>query len=199
MTVEEIKQQISMPDLVKRYGIQIHRGGMVSCPFHADRHPSMQIKTDRFTCYSCGAHGDIFTFTQMMDGCDFKDAFLSLGGTYEHYENVTAKAISKSRIKAKKVKKQVNEDIYQVGGKIYRELRETLDLCIFIKKYFKPFGERWCMAVDALPELDHIYYELFCTKDGKKEADGIYILTRCRKIKKRILFGAGSVRRADAT
>ena len=52
---------------------------------------------------------------------------------------------------------------------------------------------------DFNARLEYIYDEVFCKKDGNKEADGIYILTRCRKIKKRILFGAGSVRRADAT
>jgi hypothetical protein len=200
MTVEEIKQEISMPDLVRRYGIQIHNGGMVSCPFHGrDRHPSMQIKIDRFSCYTCGAHGDIFTFTQMMENCSFKDAFLSLGGTYEHQETKTARAVSKSRIKAKKDQKHINEDIYQVGGKIYRELTGVIDWCRFIKRYHPPFTEIWCIAVNSLPELEYIYDKVFCKKDGNKEADGIYILTRCRQVKERIFSRARSVRRADAT
>lgn len=191
MTAEEIKQSLSMPEVARQYGLQIRRDGMCSCPFHGeDKHPSMKIYKDSFTCFACGAHGDIFTFVQLMTGYSFKDAFLSLGGTYEQHETKTARAISQSRIRTTKTQRKLKEDIYKTGGKIFRELTATIELCKFIEKYHRPYTNRWCIALDALPELNNIYYEVFCTKDGKKETDGIYILTRCRKVRQRIFSGA---------
>jgi hypothetical protein len=192
MTVDEIKRDLSMPDLVRRYGIQVNRNGMCSCPWHGqDRHPSMKIYDDSFRCFTCGESGDVFSFVQKMEGCDFKTAFMTLGGTYEHHQtrNPTARAFSKSRIKAARDERHVKTDIYRVGGRIWNELNQTIDWCRFIEAYHKPFTIRWCTAVDALPELDYIYTEIFCTKDGKKDIDGPYILARCKKIRQRLFFG----------
>ena len=84
MTVGEIKNQYSMRDILRRYGLHPNRAGFISCPFHmGDRTASMKIYKDSFNCFGCGANGDIFAFVQKMDNCDFKTAFYSLGGTYE--------------------------------------------------------------------------------------------------------------------
>ena len=73
MTVDEIKQQYSMREIVDLYGIQINRSGFCSCPFHnGDRTPSMKIYPKDYHCHACGANDDIFTFVQKMDNCDFK-------------------------------------------------------------------------------------------------------------------------------
>lgn len=190
MTVEEIKQSLSMPDLVRRYGIQVNRSGMCSCPWHGeDRHASMKIYKDSYHCFACGTSGDVFSFVQNMDGCDFKTAFLSLGGTYEQHKSDTARYLSKSRIRAARDQRQIKTDPFQVGGRIWNELNQTINWCEFIEKCHKPFTDRWCIAVDALPELDHIYRDIFCTKDGSKEADGVYILTKCKEIRKKLFFG----------
>ena len=36
---KEIKARLSMPDLVKGYGIEINRRGYCLCPFHAEKIP----------------------------------------------------------------------------------------------------------------------------------------------------------------
>ena len=193
MTTEEIKQNLTMREVVERYGLKIGRGEMVSCPWHGDdRHASMKIYKDSFHCFACGASGDVFSFVMKMDGCDFKTAFLTLGGTYDHEENEGSikKAVLKNRIMASKDEKNVKSDIFKIGGRIWTELTDTLDWCKFIKKYHPPFTSRWCIAVDAIPELDDIYRDIFCTKDGRKKADGVYIFTRCKKIKQKLFQGA---------
>ena len=84
MTADEIKQSVLMRDVVEQYGYHPNRAGFISCPFHnGDRTPSMKIYKDSFNCFSCGAHGDIFSFVQEMEKCDFKTAFMFLGGTYD--------------------------------------------------------------------------------------------------------------------
>jgi DNA primase len=98
MTVEEIKRAYSMRDVAGQYGLHPNRAGFIQCPFHTgDRTPSLKLYTDNFHCHACGADGDVFTFVMRMDNCDFKTAFLTLGGTYEN-----AKAIERQYEAARK-------------------------------------------------------------------------------------------------
>ena len=83
MTTDEIKQSVSMRDVMDKYKIKVSRSNMCCCPIHKEKHPSMKIYKDSFNCFSCGAHGDIFSFVQEMEKCDFKTAFMFLGGTYD--------------------------------------------------------------------------------------------------------------------
>lgn len=83
MTAEEIKQAFSMKEIVERYGVKVNRAFMCCCPFHGEKHPSMKIYEQSYHCFACGANGDIFTWVQSMDSCDFKEAFYALGGTYD--------------------------------------------------------------------------------------------------------------------
>lgn len=84
MDKETIKQQNSMRDVLSRYGMVPNRAGFINCPFHPkDRTASMKIYKDSYYCFGCGATGDIFTFVQNMNNCDFKAAFTILGGTYQ--------------------------------------------------------------------------------------------------------------------
>ena len=86
MDKETIKQQNSMRDVLSRYSMVPNRAGFVQCPFHPkDRTASMKIYKDSYYCFGCGATGDIFTFVQNMDNCDFKTAFAILGGTYQKH------------------------------------------------------------------------------------------------------------------
>ncbi len=46
------------------------------CPFHDDRNPSMYVVPHKqmFTCFVCGAGGDVFTFVQRYHRMDFREA-----------------------------------------------------------------------------------------------------------------------------
>jgi DNA primase len=124
MEVEEIKREYSMRDILARYGIQVNRSGMCCCPIHGERHPSMKVYKDSFYCFACGAHGDIFSFIQQMDNCDFKTAYLSLGGTYE-------KQTENQRVLAQKQRELAQnerERRKQKEAKVRQELIEVLDI-----------------------------------------------------------------------
>jgi hypothetical protein len=42
--------------------------GKVSCPFHADRSPSMQVYADHFHCFGCDAHGTAVDWLMIVEG-----------------------------------------------------------------------------------------------------------------------------------
>ena len=55
----QIKAAVSVKEAADYYGLEVSRGSMVCCPFHADRTPSMKLNDDYFYCFGCGATGDV--------------------------------------------------------------------------------------------------------------------------------------------
>ena len=62
----QIKMAVSVKEAAEYYGLEVNRGNMVCCPFHADRTPSMQLNEDYFYCFGCGAHGDVVALTAQL-------------------------------------------------------------------------------------------------------------------------------------
>jgi len=54
MTIPEIKEQLSIITVLEHYGLKPNKNKMVCCPFHDDKHPSMQVYPDTNTvfCFS---------------------------------------------------------------------------------------------------------------------------------------------------
>lgn len=72
-TYDYLKDNIPVPQAAERYGLTIGCGGMVSCLFHEDKHPSMKLNERYFYCFSCGAHGDVIDLTARLLGTTTKD------------------------------------------------------------------------------------------------------------------------------
>jgi len=51
-----------------------HRGKMVNCPFHEDKHPSASIKNNRVHCFSCNKTWDAISFIMETRKTDFVGA-----------------------------------------------------------------------------------------------------------------------------
>ena len=56
---EQLKNQLTPKHVTERYGLPIHRGNMICCPFHDDRTPSMKLYDDHFYCFGCQKSGDV--------------------------------------------------------------------------------------------------------------------------------------------
>ncbi len=69
MSIQEIKTQVSMKEVLQHYGLKADRNRMLKCPFHDDRKPSMQFYEDSNTVYcfsaNCKLHG------KLIDQIDF--------------------------------------------------------------------------------------------------------------------------------
>lgn len=83
--IEEVKQNNPMPEVVRRYGIEINRAGFCRCPFHTEKTASMKIYAQSFYCFGCGAGGDVIDFVRLYERCDFKTAFRMLGGEFDNH------------------------------------------------------------------------------------------------------------------
>ena len=60
---ETVKQSVGLRQAASFYGLKIRKNSQALCPFHPDRHPSMQLYDDHYYCFACGAHGDVIDLT----------------------------------------------------------------------------------------------------------------------------------------
>ena len=56
-----VKESVTARQAAEQYGLKVNKNGMVCCPFHDDRHPSMKVDKG-FCCFACGTKGDVITF-----------------------------------------------------------------------------------------------------------------------------------------
>ncbi|MFW5872938.1 MAG: CHC2 zinc finger domain-containing protein, partial [bacterium] len=78
MEIHEIKSRLSILTVLKHYGLQPDKNGMLKCPFHADDTASMKIypQTNTFNCFGCGKNGDVIEFIQLKENCSKHEAIL---------------------------------------------------------------------------------------------------------------------------
>lgn len=78
--IDEIKNKISMKELLSYYGIEINKRGFIKCPFHQEKTASVKIYDgDKgFYCFGCGAGGDVIDFVQQYFNLNFKQALVKI-------------------------------------------------------------------------------------------------------------------------
>jgi len=81
--INEIRNKVDIVEVISKYIPLTQRGKNYFgvCPFHDDHSPSMSVSKEKqiFTCFSCGATGNVFTFIKDYEHIDFYDAVRLLG------------------------------------------------------------------------------------------------------------------------
>lgn len=69
MTIfETVKTTVAPRMAAEHFGLSVSRNGMVCCPFHDDKRPSMKLYEDHYHCFGCQANGDVIAFTSKLFG-----------------------------------------------------------------------------------------------------------------------------------
>ena len=102
--IDEIKSRCNIVDVVgrtvslKKTGAN-HKG---LCPFHNEKSPSFVVSEDKqiFTCFGCGATGDVIEFTKKIHNLDFMDAARKLADELgiEIKETNTANSLKRNEL-----------------------------------------------------------------------------------------------------
>lgn len=79
----EIRRKVDIVDIIGERIPLVSRGKnfFCVCPFHDDSNPSMCVSREKqiYTCFSCHATGNVFTFLMNYEHIDFKEALYYLG------------------------------------------------------------------------------------------------------------------------
>jgi DNA primase len=75
---DKVKQQADIVRVIGEY-VRLKKSGQSFqglCPFHQEKSPSFNVNPTRqmFYCFGCNKGGDIFTFVQEMEKCEFPEA-----------------------------------------------------------------------------------------------------------------------------
>ena len=79
----QIRSKVDIVDIIGERIPLVARGKNFFgvCPFHDDSNPSMSVSRDKqiYTCFSCHATGNVYTFLMNYEHIDFKEALKYLG------------------------------------------------------------------------------------------------------------------------
>lgn len=129
MTIfEAVKSTVTPRMAAEHFGLSVSRNGMVCCPFHDDRHPSMKLNEDYFYCFGCSAKGDVIEFTSKLFGITALEAAQKLSADFGIRE---ARPSVLAKLKTYQTQAE-NEKL------CFRVLREYLHILQDWKKKFAP-------------------------------------------------------------
>ena len=85
-TIENLKSQINIVDVIGRC-VPLKRAGSNYkgvCPFHNEKTPSFVVSETKqiFTCFGCGATGDVIEFVKRFYNLEFSEAIEKLANEY---------------------------------------------------------------------------------------------------------------------
>ena len=115
-TLNEIRSNVDIVDVISSYLPLTSKGKNYFgvCPFHDDHSPSMSVSREKqiYTCFSCGASGNVFKFIQDYENISFIEAVKKCADRAGIYINV-------SNVKENH-KYQELYDIYELSQKFYQ-------------------------------------------------------------------------------
>ena len=113
-TINEIRNKTDIVSVISNYVPLTKRGKNYFgvCPFHDDHSPSMSVSPEKqiYTCFSCGATGNVFTFVSEYEHISFIEAVKLLGDKLGYNLSVNSKVENKSE----------DYKIYDIACKYYQ-------------------------------------------------------------------------------
>lgn len=116
--INEIRNNVDIVEVISSYLPLTAKGKNYFgvCPFHDDHSPSMSVSKDKqiYTCFSCGATGNVFRFLQDYDNISFVEAVKKCADIAGIPLNINSKA--------NETKNKYSElyEIYNISQKFYQ-------------------------------------------------------------------------------
>ena len=178
MTIfQTVKASLSPRQVAEHYGLTVGRNGMVCCPFHEDRHPSMKLNEDYFFCFGCGETGDVIDLAAKLFGCSPSDAAHRLAADFGITE---CKPSVLPKLKTQKTQTQAEQTCF-------RALVEYLHTLQDWKTRYAPTAPEEPLHprfLEAIRELDYTEYlvDLLITGDPGERAEVVESMKRDNRI-----------------
>ena len=183
---KEVKAAVTTRQAAEHYGFHVSRNGMMCCPFHKDRSPSMKVDQN-FICFGCQEKGDVVRFAAKLFNLTPKDAATKLAADFGL--NISDHEYGKSAQKRSEypepgwVKMKLLE---QRADRIYRVYCDYLHLLNDWKERYAPqsMDEDWHpLFVEACQQSAYVNYLLDCLFDGTPEDKAAIITEKEKEVK----------------
>ena len=79
---ERIKDQLTMGDVLERYGLPISRNGRIPCPIHHGEDKNFSYSDKYYKCFVCGKSGSVIDFAMDLFDLDFRQAVVRLNDDF---------------------------------------------------------------------------------------------------------------------
>ena len=164
---EAVKPAVTTKQAAEIYGISVKRNGMVRCPFHNDKNPSMKVDR-RYHCFGCQADGDAIDFVAKLFGLSVRDAAIKLADDFAiPYDN-------RKRVSIRpRIREPTKEQMYQNDEKYcYRVLTDYFHFLKMWEMQYTPQDaeEEWHpLFVEALQRKSYIEYQIDILLNGSLE------------------------------
>ncbi len=176
---EAVKQSVTTRQAASFYGIRVGRNGMVCCPFHNDRTPSMKVDS-RFYCFGCGASGDVIDLAALLHGLGKREAAVRLaedfGVSYEKSGN--APPDRKRHNRSQPRQKSAEQRFQETERYCFRVLCDYLRLLEALENSTRPtaagchLASSFCGSV-AEDKLHRIPFGYFVIRRNRRKKSGI--------------------------
>ena len=168
MELKDIKQQLTINQVLQHYGLKPDKNQRLVCPFHPDKTPSLQIypATNTYCCFSsnCKAGtGDQIQFIQLKENCNKHEALIKAASLLNG-----------------------NTPAPQPAAKLFIET-EPMERIAVLTKAFKSFSKALPMTKKAVEymqsrALDYKLHEVGFISDRYHHESGRAMLDSCAKI-----------------
>lgn len=175
---EEIRQRLTMREVVEHYGFQVNRANCICCPFHVgDRQASLHIYpgSGGFHCFGCGAHGSVIDFVMLLFNCPFREAMGRLDSDFNLglgiFRPITYRE-RKARQNAIMAIRERDKQLAEANAKC-DELEDRYQMAEDLIRNLRPDSpdEFTCAFAWALRNIDAIKYDLLLAEGRRWELE----------------------------
>lgn len=177
---DEIKQRVSMIEMLRHYGIETNRSSFCRCPFHQERSASFKAYpgTRGFYCFGCHESGSVIDFVMKFFGLSFGDAIkkinedfslgLPIGEKIDRRKQLEMNRqafIRKREMNAKKAERERLENDYWAAFDEWKRLDDN-------KQNYAPKTPEeplHPLFVEALQKIEYAEYKLECAEIARYE------------------------------
>ena len=200
---ETVRTNVKAVDVVLMAGFQPNRSKMICCPFHNDKHPSMQVDR-RYFCFGCGAKGDAVDFEANYYGLSLKEAaekiISDFGLTYNNagYAEGVRKPIAAKRSEYQ-IWAEKKQELFAHLSRLHEQLREMKMRYAPKDREDSEWSPLFVMAAKELTYVEYLYdYCMFEATEEELKRKIDEITKEMEKIEKRMYDTESGISGSDA-
>ena len=177
---DEIKQRVSMIEILKYYGIETNGSNFCRCPFHHEKSASFKAYPGSrgFYCYGCNESGSVIDFVMKFFGLSFGDAIKKINEDFslglpigEKLDRRTQLEINKAAFERKRKIEEEKKRKEQIENDYWTAFDEWKRLDDNKRNYAPktPTEPLHPLFVEALKNIAGAEYNLSCAEIARYE------------------------------